>query len=260
MPVSERKGKGNIPHVFLAQGASGSLIKIAHTVTDAHGDEGTSRITASDNDPSSILVQPVSKASIERWNRPDAFQKFLRREAERERALRAPQMTLDQTFDENQDIQSSPLVPSSDGVDIPSLTSGDEFESDDNSIYSTKSDSILYPFALSAVTPFPTNPLHRKRVERLRRRIEKLTRSGMRDMLSSDEEDKEKKSRKKAAEEVGGDRKAKSGAAPSKRMKVIERMKGRTKKGATASGVAQFDVGSPADGWDPFGDEAELCV
>lgn len=225
---------------------------IAHTIPDTNGNESCHFV----DDESPVILLPVSKAFIERWNKADSFQKFLRREADRERALRMPQVS--RNFDEDDLLSSEPpLVPSSDGVDLSVLSSGDELESDDMSIYSTKSDSILYPFAQSAVTPFPTNPLHRKRVERLKRRIEKLTRSGLRDMLSSDEDEKGKDA-KKATEKTEDVKKTNS--APSKGKKVIEKMKGRSRRRAVTRNDFDIGVAITAEGWDPFGDEAELCL
>ncbi|KAI0084709.1 hypothetical protein BDY19DRAFT_969672 [Irpex rosettiformis] len=254
LPIPFRKGYSNTPFVFLAQGTTGSLIQIAHTVPDSDGNESYSPL---DSEPD-FYPLPLPSAYIERWNKQGVFEKFLKREAERERALRLPR-----SYDPEEDDRDSsepPPVPSSDGLDMPFLSSTDEYEGDANSIYSTKStksDSFFYPSSLSAATPFPQNPLRKKRLDRLGKRMAKLTRSGLRDVMSSDEEEK------KLKKTVVGKRvdtknkwlKSKSHIG-SKAEKVVEKMKGKGLAISRERGAKSEEVRDET--WDPFGDEDEV--
>ncbi|KAI0340394.1 hypothetical protein BDW22DRAFT_417871 [Trametopsis cervina] len=266
LPIPVRKGRGNTPFVFLAQGSTGSLIQIAHTVPDENGNETYSAV----DDASDSLALPLPKAFLERWNNEGAFHTFLRREADRERALRITRsLVLD---DANLASPEPSTIPSSDGLDPVSLSSCDDFDSDAMSIYSTKSDSYVYPSVLSAITPFPTNPFRRKRLERLGRRMEKLTRTNLRDVMSSDEEkDKKSKSKSKTSKKPGERRgEAKEivwpASVPPKARKVAERMKGRRPKASPSSrrtldlDVTREVIMDLENTRDPFGDEAELCA
>ncbi|KAI0694972.1 hypothetical protein BC835DRAFT_1415147 [Cytidiella melzeri] len=244
LPIPGRRGSGNTPFVFLAQGTTGSLFQIAHTIPDAEGNESYSVL----NEEHESFPLPLSRDVIDRWNRPDVFQKFLRREADRERALRLPR-----SYDFEDDDQRSsepPMAPPSDGLDVAYLSSSDD--NDALSIYSTQSDSFVYPSNLSAVTPFPANPFRRRRLDLLGKRMAKLTRSGLRDVMSSDEEEKAKRAKK-------GKKAHGRGRPVSVAGKVVEKMKGRSTK--ELAPIRRLDSkgrdASHAD-WDPFGDEAEL--
>lgn len=247
VPIPPRRGASNVPFVFLAQGDTGSLIEVAHTTPDVDGNES---YTAPEEELDPFPL-PLPKTRIERWNKPDGFQKFLLREAERERALRLPHSY--DFEDDGRQRSESPMIPTSDGLDISLLSSGDELDSDVFSVYSTKSDSFFYPSSLSAVTPYPDNPFRRKRLERLGKRMAKLTKSGLRDVMSSDEDEKAKGGRKRAGRKKG----SRAVSAPSK---IIEKMKGRFAREPTVSRTLDLDAHDTDENWDPFGDEAELCV
>ncbi|THH28463.1 hypothetical protein EUX98_g5729 [Antrodiella citrinella] len=191
--IPHRKGVGNLPFVFLSQGSAGDTIKISH---DIHNQRNAWHTHADDSDddlpslPSSVAT---TATQINRWNTLGTFMKFLKREDERERRLRG---RLPQNPDT--DASSDSALPHSDDIPFPS--------SDADSDYSTCSDSVLFPFASSAITPFPAHPAHRKRVQSAERRLERLTQTGLSKSQLSDEEDEQdvrkKKSRKKRAPSV----------------------------------------------------------
>ena len=248
LPIPPRKGSSNTPFVLLAQGTTGSLIQIAHTIPDFDGNESYSPLDDSE-------VHPIALPTpfIDRWNKPGVFEKFLQQEAERERALRLPR-----SYDPEEDeLDSSPppVLPSSDGLDTSFLSSTDEYDGDEHSIYSTKSDSFFYPSSLSAITPFPQNPFRKRRLDRLGKRMAKLTRSGLRDVMSSDEE--EKKSKKtvvgKRKDTKTRPRRSKPTSVVTKAGKVIERMRGKGLAFSRARNEETID-----DDWDPFGTEKEI--
>lgn len=253
LTVPFRKGVGNTPFVFLAQGASGSAIRVAHTVPSKDSDEAFSVVDDDDGGGGGFSKLPGD--ARDRWNRAEGFQKFLRREMERERALQrrndATNASVTASAPKASARQSSETpslisAPSSDDI-VPSV-SGDEYESD-SSAYSAMahSDSALFPFSFSSITPYPAHPLHRKRVERAKRRLSRLTQSGLVDMISSDEE--EKRQKKKA-------RKNHRGPETYARTKAV----GRGGAAApTGRGKAKVDV-VVADEWDPFAlsDDAEV--
>lgn len=192
----------------MAQGVAGSALKIAHTIPNADGYEDTSKLDISLDGPTPFAL---GSSYLDHWNRLDAFQKFLKREVERERALRLRTECYKSEHDDDDDDDcfepfGRVLIPSSDGLtpetdtdpELSFLMSADE--SDCASIYSmhsAHSDSYLFPL----VTPYPANPLHRKRVERVQKRMARLTRSGMKDVMSSDSEDEKKKKRLKKNKE-----------------------------------------------------------
>ena len=97
------------------------------------------------------------------------------------------------------------------------------YEAESDGDITLASDDVLFPFAFSAITPYPSHPARRKRVERAERRLERLTQSGLSKMCSSDEEDPVQKPSADCTLDVsdGSERKE-------------------------------------CDDWDPFGDEAEL--
>lgn len=205
LSVPARKGNGNTPYVFLAQATAGTYIHLAHVVPTEDGGEAVFPLSNSTALEQHLYLHQITKSHIDRWNRPDAFSKFLRREAERELALQraapSPSPSPTRTYPPLSDItspsrrapvarprrsSSSPPNPSSDAPFPPS-----EPESD-VSMYSACSDSAIFPFAFSAITPYPAHPLHRKRMQRAERRMDRLTKNGLVNMVSSDEEEKRK--------------------------------------------------------------------
>ena len=94
------------------------------------------------------------------------------------------------------DVSEAPTALSSDPP-LPSSEGDSELSDASACSASAYSDSALFPFAFSAITPYPAHPLHRKRVQRAERRMARLTKSGLVDMLSSDEEDAKKKAKEK---------------------------------------------------------------
>lgn len=207
LPVPPRKGVGNKPYIFIAQGFAGNSIKIAHVTPNPKGGEGIS--DSEDDEPGP--TQKFKQIPITNWNTHDAFGDFLRLEGDRERALRGCVNPVSS--------DRAPLEDVSTLDDFPPCLSETEFEGET----SFASDDILFPFAFSAITPYPTHPARRKRVERAERRIERLTRSGLSKMCSSDEEDPVQESKEHAPD------------------------------------VSDDDGGrGECDDWDPFGDEAEI--
>lgn len=252
LTVPARKGVGNTPFVFLAQGAGGSAIRISHVTPAKDGEE-----MAFDEDENETIASTTLPRGAEGlWNRTDAFQKFVRREAERERALQRnhdddAQATASASAPRahSRHLSETPSLmtgPSSDDI-IPSV-SGDESESD-SSIYSAvvHSDSALFPFAFSSITPYPTHPLHRKRVERAQRRLSRLTQSGLVDMMSDEEEEKREK-KKPRKNHRGPETYARTKVAG--RGGAAQRGRGRSMKATQPTG----------EEWDPFvlSDDAEV--
>jgi len=186
--IPHRKGVGNLPFVFFSQGLAGDTIKISH---DIHSHRKAADTPADDDDdlpslPSSIAT---TATQINRWNALGTFTKFLKYEDERERRLRGHASLPDS---ENTEPSSKGSLPRSD--DIPFPSSDGESDSD----YSACSDSVLFPFASSAITPYPAHPAHRKRVQSAERRLERLTRSGLHKSQLSDEEDEEEVRKKRS--------------------------------------------------------------
>ncbi|KIK90652.1 hypothetical protein PAXRUDRAFT_831522 [Paxillus rubicundulus Ve08.2h10] len=171
--IQGRKGVGNKPYMFLA---SGSL-----SLSDP---DGTLRM-----------------GSIEtlRWNRIGAYEKYLKAEAEKERAARG-----DQAEDEDEDAEGE-LDPDMSSSTLPLY----DFSS---------SPSII---SSNPVTPFPTEPSLRRRVDYERKRLLKITKAGMKGSGISDDEEE--------VDELVGD--------------VV---------------VDPALEEKPSD-WDPFGDEADVC-
>ncbi|KAF8552133.1 hypothetical protein OG21DRAFT_1511845 [Imleria badia] len=134
-----------------------------------------------------------------RWNRVGAFEKYLKAEEERERAARG-----DEEDPEDEDAEGE-LDPDISSSTLP--------------LYELSSS----PFVLSSnpVTPFPSEPSTRRRIDYERKRLLKLTKDGMKDAGLSDEEE----------DQLTGENDGK------KRHHIFE--------------------DKPFD-WDPFGDEAEL--
>ncbi|KAH8101868.1 hypothetical protein BXZ70DRAFT_1007108 [Cristinia sonorae] len=188
--VPYRKGIGNLPFVFQSQGTAGDTIKISHDIQN----QGKMKVDEADDElpllPSSL---PTPAAQINRWNAHGTFARFLKCEDERERRLRG----LTPYFSERNGAHSDGVVPSSPVNDIPFPNS----DADSDSDFSVYSDSVLFPFASSAVTPFPAHPAHRKRVQSAERRLERLMRDGLSKSHLSDEED-ERERKKKEAEKV----------------------------------------------------------
>lgn len=198
LPVEPRRGHGNTPHVFLAQGSAGSLIQRAHVALDEHGNEGTGTVP-SKFEPGGIAI---TQAQLARWNELPAFKTFLEAEAKRERNMRrqvSPSPSLDSEslppllFDDRSSSTTPDPLPSSEAHTLATS----DYESDFEGEPSAYSDSVLFPFANSAITPYPAHPLKRRRVEREERRMEKLTRSGMREVMSEDEEEARKRAKQK---------------------------------------------------------------
>ncbi|GJE86593.1 hypothetical protein PsYK624_026730 [Phanerochaete sordida] len=191
LPVPSRRGTGNEPFVFEAQGSAGGTVRIAHTVPTADGGEAAFDLSRAEPQFDGALP----KGYAERWNAEGAFLRFLSREAHRERALQrhapAP-AAIDLTASPS---RASSEPPSEDEHAFPMSEPGSDASELSSASYAY-SDSALYPLSLSAVTPYPAHPLHRKRVRRAERRMERLTKSGLSEMLSSDEEDAKKKGKK----------------------------------------------------------------
>ncbi|KAF7797658.1 hypothetical protein EIP86_008858 [Pleurotus ostreatoroseus] len=201
-PVESRRGRSNTPHVFTTKGSSAGLIRVTHTTLDEHGHEGTSNV----DDTSDTTGTPDPDTQLKRWNEEGAFASFLEAEADRERALRrrhspspdfsSPSCDIPSLLYDDRSSSTTPDVfPSSDDpVLVPS-----EFESEleveaDLTRYS---DSVLFPFANSAITPYPANPFRQRRVKCAERRLSRLTARGMRAVMSDDEEDARKRARKR---------------------------------------------------------------
>lgn len=110
---------------------------------------------------------------------------------------------------DNSDSLSDGALPPSDDIPFPS-------DAESDSGQSAYSDSVLFPFASSAFTPFPAHPAHRKRVQSAERRLERLTRSGLSDSRLSDEEDDvdKKKAKKKASSTVFVDKTTAESSSP----------------------------------------------
>ena len=255
LAVPGRKGVGNTPFVFLAQGSGGAAIRIAHVIPTKDGEDATFDEDEDETVSSTTLPRGVEGG----WNRADAFQKFVRREGERERALqRNHDATAQATGSASaprahsrhpSETPSLMTGPSSDDI-IPSV-SGDESESD-SSMYSAvvHSDSALFPFAFSSITPYPSHPLHRKRVERAQRRLSRLTQSGLVDMLSDEEEEMREKKKQ---------RKNHRGPETYARTKVVRRG-GATAQRGRGRGKAVKASQPTGEEWAPFvlSDDAEV--
>ncbi|CAL1708978.1 unnamed protein product [Somion occarium] len=232
-----RKSSSSSPYVHLAQGSAGNAIKLAHMTLDENGDEQVP------GDSDVISLEPSAKVNIARWNFHRAFAAFLRREGDRERGI------LRRYLPEELLNDSTVVLPSS----SPTLRPSSEAEDSEPDTEFTLSSSYFYtdPLPFPMVTPYPTHPLHRKRVERVERRMERLTKSGMSVLSSDDEESKKRKKskkRKRPSEEVlewsddgvdGNDAEADENDA-----EVDENN-------------AENDEEHGAD-WDPFGDEVEV--
>lgn len=204
---------------------------------DENGDEQVP------GDSDVISLEPSAKVNIARWNFHRAFAAFLRREGDRERGI------LRRYLPEELLNDSTVVLPSS----SPTLRPSSEAEDSEPDTEFTLSSSYFYtdPLPFPMVTPYPTHPLHRKRVERVERRMERLTKSGMSVLSSDDEESKKRKKskkRKRPSEEVlewsddgvdGNDAEADENDA-----EVDENN-------------AENDEEHGAD-WDPFGDEVEV--
>lgn len=194
--------------MFIAQGLAGNSIKIAYVTPNSRGGEGVT--DSEDDEPSSM--QKFKQVPITNWNTLDAFGKFLQLEGDREQALQGhvnPTST-------SASVPQEAALPFRDSTPCASET-----ESDGD--MSLASDGFLFPFALSAITPYPSHPARRRRVEKAERRLEKLTRSGLSTMCSSDEEDP-----------------------------VRDPQRG------TLDTSDDGDGRDKCEDWDPFGDEAEL--
>ncbi|TCD68401.1 hypothetical protein EIP91_010910 [Steccherinum ochraceum] len=192
--VPPRKGIGNLPFVFYSHGSAGDTIRISH---DARNLRHTTEAGDLEDDDG-VHMRPSSaatpKTEISHWNAIGAFARFLKGEDNRERRLRGlPPQNVDSA-----DTSSEGSVPPSDDIPFPSS----DVDADSDSDY--YSDSVLFPFASSAITPFPAHPAHRKRVQSAERRLEKLTKSGMSGSRLSDEEDEVPK-KKKAEKKLGAD-------------------------------------------------------
>ncbi|KAK7678675.1 hypothetical protein QCA50_018257 [Cerrena zonata] len=173
-----RKSTSGSPFVHLAQGLAGNSIRIAHTTLDDGGNEQVS-------EHEDFSFEPCSKSHFSRWNAYRAFAAFLRREGDRERGIFRRYLP-DELFDNTRTLVSS---------SSPTLHPSSDFEeSEADTDYSTYFFSDPSPFPM--ITPYPSHPLHRKRVERVERRMERLTKSGM-SVLSSDEEDDKKKKKRR---------------------------------------------------------------
>ncbi|KAH0834679.1 hypothetical protein J3R83DRAFT_10203 [Lanmaoa asiatica] len=145
-----------------------------------------------------------------RWNRIGAFERYLKAEEEKERAARGNEV------DEDDEDAEGELDPDMSSSTLP--------------LYELSSS----PFVIfsNPVTPFPTEPSTRRRIDYERKRLLKLTKDGMKDAGLSDEE----------KDELAGD-----------------------DGGKRDDGEKKDDVGKrhpifedkPFD-WDPFGDEVEL--
>jgi hypothetical protein len=206
LPIKSRRGSGNNPHVFLAQGVAGSSVRIAHIVPTDDGSEAAHNPSSALSDQGPFMI---TKTQIDRWNRPDAFQKFLQREAERERALQRyptspePQLSISpvrhRVVEPTPGASQTPTIPLSDDSAFPPSEGASELSDASTCSASAYSDSAIFPFSFSAITPYPAHPLHRKRVQRAERRMARLTKNGLVGMLSSDEEDA-KNSKQKSKE------------------------------------------------------------
>ncbi|KAF9237785.1 hypothetical protein BU15DRAFT_75778 [Melanogaster broomeanus] len=175
--IQGRKGVGNKPFLFLSNGS------------------------LSLSDPDGTLRM----GSIEtlRWNRIGAYEKYLKAEAEKERAARGAQVE-----DEDEDAEGE-LDPDMSSSTLP--------------LYELSSS----PFIIfsNPVTPFPTEPSVRRRVDYERQRLLKITKEGMKDSGLSEEDENE-------VDELAGD--------------------------VSDDEVDPAFEEKPSD-WDPFGDEAEIC-
>lgn len=200
--VEHRRGRGNTPYVFSTQDTSAGLIRITHAKLDDYGHEGA----PDENDIIDATGIPDPDTQMKRWNDNGAFANFLGAEADRERALRrrhspSPAFSSPSTDiptllydDRSSSVTADMFASSDDPAPVPS-----EFESEleveaDLTRYS---DSVLFPYAYSAITPYPANPLRQRRVQCAERRLSRLTARGMRAVMSDDEEDARKRARKK---------------------------------------------------------------
>ncbi|KAH9941194.1 uncharacterized protein BXZ73DRAFT_98409 [Epithele typhae] len=104
--VESRRGTGNTPYVFAAHGGTNGAVRIAnvargpappHSAEDEpirRGKDGKKRKAATFADLEYFEVDDLADTADadveerERWNDEDSFARFLRREAERERAMR----------------------------------------------------------------------------------------------------------------------------------------------------------------------------
>lgn len=248
--------------MHLAQGLAGRSIRIAHTALDDWGNEQVS-------EHEDFSFEPCSKALFSRWNGYRAFAAFLRREGDRERGMLRRYLP-DSLFDNS---RHSTLVPSS----SPTLhLSSDAEGSEPDTDYSSFSASYFFsdPSPFPMITPYPSHPLHRKRVERVERRMEQLTKSGMSVLSSDEEEDKKKKRRrrKKPSEEVlewsddadGEDEGEGEEEPDTKREEVlVEEIQDEEEEVLEGDWLRVEELVEEEDDrygpdWDPFGDEEEV--
>ncbi|KAF9226199.1 hypothetical protein BS17DRAFT_776871 [Gyrodon lividus] len=147
--------------------------------------------------------ETLRMGSIEtlRWNRIGAYEKYLKAEAEKERMARG-----DQAEEEDDDAEGELALDASSST-LP--------------LYELSSSPLI--ISSNPVTPFPTEPSLRRRVDYERKRLLEITKAGMKDAGLSDEEEKE-------VDELAGN--GDDDADPAFEEK-------------------------PSD-WDPFGDEVEL--
>jgi len=208
MRVPPRKGIGNQPYVFRWRGSARGAICIAHLMPKGRAD-----VCAGQHTSSEIFEdeQESDTQRLKKWNELHAFGRFLSREADRESTLlrtRDP-LSPDKRTSTTNPLNSSPLRPvaaqisplppsspprSTPAVGFhPSSVARSDISSA-SSRHSRRSSIWLSALSLSSApmqTPAPTHPAHARRVARASRRMERLTRSGLADMGSSEEEEED---------------------------------------------------------------------
>ena len=121
-----------------------------------------------------------------RWNRVGAFERYLKAEEEKERAARG-----NDEEDEEEDAEGEldPDMVCHLSMHFRSLADITLKSSSTLPLYEMSSS----PFVISSnpVTPFPTEPSTRRRIDYERKRMLKLTKDGMKDAGLSDEEPEE---------------------------------------------------------------------
>ncbi|KIJ58157.1 hypothetical protein HYDPIDRAFT_44606 [Hydnomerulius pinastri MD-312] len=142
--IQSRKGVGNKPFLFMANGS------------------------VSLPDPDDTLR--MGAVETLRWNRIGAYDKYLKAEAEKERAARG-----EEADEEDEDAEAE-LDPDMSSSTLPLY----ELSSSPFSIISS-----------NPVTPFPAEPSLRRRVDYEHKRLLKITKAGLKDAGLSDEEEKE---------------------------------------------------------------------
>ncbi|KAL4073590.1 hypothetical protein J3A83DRAFT_4370862 [Scleroderma citrinum] len=143
MKIPPRKGVGNTPFLFLAYGS-----------LSLSNPDGTLRL---------------GTVETTRWNRIGAYDRFLKNEADNDRAANQAD---DDDSDEDAEGEVDPDVSS---ATLP--------------IYGLDSSPFVASDSSNPVTPFPAEPSLRRRVDYENRRILKLTKASMKDAGLSDEED-----------------------------------------------------------------------